>query len=59
MPSSKEDRIGALWLKTGPKGDYFTGEVSGQKIVVFQNGYKESEKHPDWVVYKSKPRDAQ
>jgi hypothetical protein len=54
MPN--EDKIGALWVKSSPKGDYMTGEINGQKIVVFTNGYKQSAKHPDYVIYKSKPR---
>lgn len=56
MPN-KEDKIGALWQrKTRDGQDYFTGEINGMKIVVFANGYKQSEKHPDWVCYKSQPR---
>ena len=55
MPS-KEDKIGALWVRTSDRGDYMTGEINGQKIVVFTNGYKQSEKHPDYVIYKSRPR---
>lgn len=55
MPS-KDDKLGALWQKTGPKGDYFTGEINGQKIVIFANGFKQSDKHPDWIIYKSVPR---
>ena len=55
MPN-KDDKIGALWLKFSERGDYFTGEINGQKIVVFANGYKQTEKHPDWVIYKSKPK---
>lgn len=55
--ASKSEKIGALWLKSGSKGDYFTGEVSGVKVVVFKNGYKESPKHPDFNVYLSVPRE--
>jgi hypothetical protein len=54
MPN--EDKIGALWVQSSPRGDYMTGEINGQKIVVFTNGYKQSAKHPDYVIYKSKPR---
>lgn len=57
MPKNDE-KIGALWLKSSSRGDYFTGEINGQKIVVFANGYKQSEKHPDWIVYKSITKDA-
>lgn len=56
---ANEDKIGALWFKQKNGKDYFTGEVNGQKIVVFQNGFKQSDKHPDYVIYKSKPAEAQ
>jgi uncharacterized protein (DUF736 family) len=56
MPK-KEDEIGALWLKTSARGDYFTGTINGVKVVVFANGYKTEEKQPDWRVYKSTPRE--
>ena len=55
MPT-KDDKIGALWSRSGPKGEYLTGEVNGVKVVIFPNGYKQDEKHPDLIVYKSKPR---
>jgi hypothetical protein len=55
MPD-KNEKIGALWVKSSERGDYMTGEINGQKIVVFTNGYKQSEKHPDYVIYKSKPK---
>ena len=54
--ADKNDKIGALWVKTSDRGDYFTGEVNGQKIVVFANSYKSADNQPDWVIYKSKPR---
>ncbi len=57
MPG-KDDKIGALWFKSSKGKDFFTGEVNGVKVVIFQNGYKESDKHPDWIVYKSKPRES-
>lgn len=59
MPK-KEDKLGALWVKSNDRGDYMSGqiEINGTKhdIVVFANGYKEESKHPDWIVYKSQPR---
>lgn len=59
MPD-QTDKLGALWQRTSAKGVvYMTGEVGGQKIVIFANGHKETDKHPDWVIYKSKPRDEQ
>ena len=55
MPS-KDDKLGALWFKQKGELHYFTGEISGVKVVVFQNQYKEQEKQPDWIVYKSRPK---
>jgi uncharacterized protein (DUF736 family) len=52
------DEVGALWLKTGSKGDYMTGEINGVKVVCFKNDRKTESKQPDWRVMKSKPRDA-
>ncbi len=49
------DEIGALWLKSGAKGDYMTGEINGVKVVCFPA--KPSEKGPAWRVLKSKPKD--
>lgn len=60
MPN-KDDKLGALWFKTGPKGDYFSGEVeidgTKHKLVVFANGFKDAENKPDWIIYKSRPRE--
>lgn len=50
------DELGALWLKTGTRGDYMTGEISGVKVVLFP-AKKTSDKSPDWRVMKSKPRE--
>ena len=59
MPS-KDDKCGALWFKSKNGKDYFSGEVevNGAKlqIVVFQNGYKDHDKKPDWLIYKSRPK---
>lgn len=55
---ANEESIGALWRKSGPRGEYFTGEVNGERIVVFVNGFKgENAKAPDFKIYKSKPRE--
>ena len=50
------DEIGALWVRTSAAGkDYMTGEINGQKVVIFRA--KPSEKGPAWRVMKSKPRE--
>jgi hypothetical protein len=62
MPN-KEDKLGALWQKSSSKGDYFSGqiEINGTKhdVVIFANGYKQEDKHPDWIIYKSQLRERQ
>ena len=61
MPN-QNDKLGALWFKSKNGKDFFTGEVTinGQKtqIVVFQNGFKDTDKKPDWIVYRSQPRES-
>jgi len=54
--AEQNEKLGALWVKSGPKGDYFTGEVNGVKVIVFPNGFKDAENKPDWIVYKSRPK---
>jgi uncharacterized protein (DUF736 family) len=60
MAEQKQDEseIGALWEKASAKGTYFTGTVNGERVVVFKNTAKKSDKAPDWRVLKAKPREA-
>jgi len=52
-----ENELGALWLKSGPKGDYMTGTIAGVKVVCFKNDKKPAgSKQPDWRVLKSTPK---
>jgi len=52
----KPDELGALWVKTDQKGrDYMTGEINGEKVVVFASG-SQGEKAPAWRVYKARPK---
>ena len=60
----KENEIGALWLNESKSGSkYMSGvvEVNGvkQKIIVFKNNYKQEEKHPDYRILKSEPKQQQ
>jgi hypothetical protein len=51
------DELGALWLKTGGKGEYMTGTING--VNVFCTPTKsDNPKAPTWRVMKSKPKDA-
>lgn len=58
QPARDPNEIGALWTKQTKHGhDYFTGTVHGEKIVVFANTKKRSDKSPDWRILKSTPRE--
>ena len=53
------DELGALWVKSGAKGEYMTGEINGVKVVCFRNTRAENnERAPQWRVMKSKPRES-
>lgn len=48
------EKVGALWLKEKKDGrGYFSGMVGEMRVVAFENDYKEEEKHPDYLIYKS------
>ena len=56
-----EKSIGALWIQTGNKGEYFTGNIvlpdgTKQNVIVFRNTYKEKNQ-PDLIIYKQQPKD--
>ena len=59
MPKNP-NQLGALWIKESDKGQFMSGylEINGEKIniVCFKNTYKKEDKHPDWEVLKSKPK---
>lgn len=61
MATRQDDKIGALWTRaTRDNAEYLKGEitVNGVKteIVVFRNGYKQTDKHPSHIIYLSTPR---
>ena len=55
--ANNPDEIGVLWEKDGANGKYFTGTINGQKVVVFANKFKKEERHPDWRVLISRPKE--
>lgn len=59
MAEKDPNELGALWEKSGAKGPYMTGTIGGERVVVFKNGNKHSDKAPDWRVLKAKPREEQ
>jgi uncharacterized protein (DUF736 family) len=54
------DSIGAMWIKEKNGKKYMTGviEINGEKIniVVFKNGYKKEDKHPDYRILRSRSK---
>lgn len=57
MAEKNPDELGALWIKSGRKGDYMTGTIMGQPVVLFRNDRKQpGSNQPDWRVMKSKPK---
>jgi uncharacterized protein (DUF736 family) len=52
MADPSLEKVGALWQNTSSDGKpYFNLDISGQKFVVFSNGFKSEEKQPDFIVY--------
>lgn len=52
--------IGALWInvKNGSNDKYLTGQVNGEKVILFKNKYKEENpKAPDFRIYRQKDQD--
>jgi hypothetical protein len=54
MAEKNPDELGALWQRTGAKGDYLTGTVNGVPVVCFRNK-SDNPKAPAWRVLKAKP----
>jgi uncharacterized protein (DUF736 family) len=57
-----DDKIGALWENKTSKGqEYFSGQIEWKgekiKIVAFKNNYKKEDRHPDWNIMISKPKE--
>jgi uncharacterized protein (DUF736 family) len=57
MPS-RDDELGALWLRESKDGrKYLSGKTGDQEVVVFKNDHKQpGERTPDYRVYRSQPR---
>lgn len=58
MPFERdESELGALWSKTGGRGEYLTGKINGVGVVCFRNDkHVEGDNLPAWRVLKAKPK---
>lgn len=60
MSEQNPDELGALWIKQSQRGEYMTGTIDGQAVVIFRNDRKTpGSKQPDWRVLRARPRDSQ
>ena len=58
MSFAKEDKLGALWIRTSSKGTPFlSGKIGDQQVVVFKV-QKKVPRGPDYEIFKSTPREA-
>lgn len=59
--NSRDEELGALWIKNGANGEFFTGTIKiGREeadVVVFPNRYKEKDNQPDYRILRSRPRE--
>ena len=50
-----KESIGALWIKKivvkGEEVTILKGNIDGKKYVIYKNGYKKEDKHPDYKVF--------
>ena len=56
-----EKSIGALWVQTGSKGEYWTGNIelpdgTKQNVIVFKNNYKK-DNQPDFRIFEKKQKE--
>jgi len=49
----KLEKVGAMWSRTSKSGnDYFGIDFNGEAYMALKNNFKESEKQPDFIIYK-------
>lgn len=62
---ASKQKVGAFWKRTGKTSgkEFYSGkiEVDGIEIdvVMFPNGYKKENKHPDLIVYRQEDQNYQ
>lgn len=55
--AEKYQNVGAIWSNF-PEGKkpYMKMELGGKEYVIFANDFKKEDKHPDYLVYNSRPK---
>lgn len=56
MANSKDSeplvKLGAVWENTDRNGNiYYAGKIGDARLVILRNKFKESDKHPDMILY--------
>jgi hypothetical protein len=47
-------RLTGLWVNETKDGKkYFSGSLGAARVVIFKNDHKETDKHPDYILYLS------
>ena len=58
MSEEKKKSIGALWEKLDKNGNpYFSCKYKDEDVIIFKNGFKEQDNHPDYLIYEREKRD--
>lgn len=58
MDSMKRDEeMGALWVKQGARGEFWTGKIGDVPVVVFRNDNKKNPKSPDFRILRARTQD--
>ena len=53
------EKCGALWIKKDRNGqEFYSGTINGISVMIFKNKYKETAKHPDYIVNSGQDRNA-
>ena len=56
LEKSESEKIGALWKLKSKKGmEYLSGQVNGERVVVFPVQQKWRKTSPDYQIFKSSP----
>jgi len=57
---SNFEKLGSLWIRRSKHGlDFMTGEINGQRVVIFPVRDKRGDKSHDYHVFKSQPMQKQ
>jgi len=57
---NEQKKVGAIWNRISKAGDaYLFIDMDGKEFVAFTNKSKTEQKHPDLIMYESRPRETE